>query len=336
MAAVMTAPTRPKRWKWNSFTRESTQQTIRCLLWTLHELGGSIEDSSGRCGRELVAASRERGYIPNHIHDPFVGRPVSGSLSQLLHELDSGNYAGTIARQCNGKRTFKITLLLDEDQLPPKPMAVTTKKVEPTAPKPKIGDTRPAPEPARVITKEAADAVLKPAPTPPPPVAPTAADDSDTGQVELPAGLDIAPPISEPDVVLPVVPPLVVADAGVIDLLLEVQQLVMKATVAAATEMGGPNEPRQTDDYDDLTRRLAETLEENNRLRRKCNEQRETLMAKVKENEALRKAMAIAQNNIRVMQEASQPAELERKLNALNGTQRAIASRPEPAIAARR
>lgn len=340
MTAVMAArPTKPQAWTWNLFTRDSTRQTIMCLLWALYEEGGVIEDDKGRCGRALVKAARDRGYIPHPIHDPFVGSASTGSLSQLLHELDSGNYAGTIARECNGKRTYKITLLIGEAQMPPKPKPVVVKKVEPATPvpvKPKIGDTRPAPEPVRVITKAEADAAIKPAPTPPPAVAPTAERASETELPDtLPPALAIAPE-PEPEVVMPAIPPLVLADASVVDLLLEAQQLIMKATVSAAKDIGGPDEPRDTDDYDAVTRRLADTLEENNRLRTKYNDQRETLLAKGKEIEALRKALGLAQSNARIIQQASQSPELERKLNQLNGTQRAIASRPEPAIASRR
>lgn len=330
MTATTTAPARPKRWEWNRFTRDSTQQTVRCLLWTLLEMGGEVNDPNGRSAHRLVGEARKRGYMPAAVHDPFVRKgKTTGSLSQLIYELEKGDYAGTISRVVNGKRTYKIKLMITEDQLPPRPLPVVVKKVEPT---------KPAPEPVRVITKAEADAAIKPASAPPPPVVPATTNGSEVGQeTPLPAGLDIAPPIDEPDIVVPTVPPLVIAEAGAIDLLLEIQQLVMRATIAVATDIGGNDEPRQTDDYDDVTRRLAETLEENNRLRRKCNDQAETLMAKLKEIDALRKALAIAQNNIKVMQDAhAQGADLERKLNRLNGTQRAIASRPEPAIAARR
>jgi hypothetical protein len=222
-----------------------------------------------------------------------------GTVSQLLADLESGRMGGCIRRHTNGKRTYTIELLLAEAELPPKPHPVIVRKADDT------GDSRPAP-----VAEE-------------PPPAPTTAPSPIAAVTDEPAQASVEPTL----------PPVVAVSGNLGDVLTQIQQLSFQAWMLSATSTGEPAPPVS----DEQAVRLAETIDENNRLRRKVNDQAETIRATIKERDGLRQQVMLLQNNLRVVQEASNGAgQLERNLNKFNGTQRAIASRPEPAIAARR
>lgn len=314
----------PQPWRWGQYVREETKVTVPALLWTLHDMGGGIKSSDGRAAHHLAEMAKKRGMPFHPVHQPAAGRKT-GSLSQLMGELDRGRYAGSISREVNGKRTLRITLLLAPEQMPPRPHPVVTRQVEPTAPaKPKtparFGNvafkaTQDTPDvtqqPVFVQSAPPVDPQPEPEPTPAPepqpePVVDDAAKETVVGQV------------------------------AVVGHLLNIQDLAIEA-VKALLSTPAPERPVGDDrDYDQLAARLATTLEENNRLRRKLAESQETAVAKHKEAEGLRRALINTQNNLRAIQEASaQATGLERNLAKLNGTQKAISSRPEPAIVGR-
>lgn len=309
---------RAGRWQWGKGAHESMMTTVPALLWTLREEGGEVHDSSGRAGAKLVQLADARGYVIHPTHRP--GHLTGSSLSTLLGQLDFGKrYGGCIEREMNSKRTYKIRLLLDEEQLPPRPHPVVIKQAK-SSPVPTAGGTGPRP---------AED------PKPMPPTEPTPAP-------EVPEQPETALVVAEPDVevINPILAPLaVMGDADAISALLQIQNLSLSVVLTVAEMRGRLREPvvEDADERDAQAKRLADTLEENNRLRRKVNDHAETINAKAKEITALRQALKVAQNNLHAIQQnANEAGQRERNLAKLAGNQRFIAERPEAAIAARR
>lgn len=340
VAALETNDRKGKPWRWGPYIREETRITVPALLWTLHDMGGSISDSSGRSGAKLADMAKQRGMPFHPIHQPnrLTGKHT-GTLSQLLAELDAGRMAGSIAREINGKRTLKITLLLAPEEMPPRPHPVVTKQVTPTAVPKQVTPTavpfgraanRPvvaAPDVTQqsVFVQSAPPIEPEPQPVPEPAPAPEP-EPEDVAAVVGPV------PTWQPTVLAPL--PVVHPDDPM-EQLLVAQEAITAAQIAMAAMVHPVPETRDEDDQ--IAVRLATALEEGSRLRRKVADLQETVTAKAKEAEALRKALVQAQSNMRAIREASTQSQgLERKLNQLNGTQRAIASKPEPAIAARR
>jgi len=242
-------------WKWRPWTQERTRRSIAAFLWALHDLGGEVTDEHGRVPARIAEHAAEMG-MPL---DPTINR------SQMLTSLDSIGYVGCIARDMGAKKTYKITLLLADDEMPPRP-----------APQP---EPVPEPEPERPLTL-------------------------------------VAPP--EPDL------PAVVAQAteDPVNALLEIQKLAMGAVMGLTRDGGGH-------DSDTDGERLAATLEENQRLRHKVADLSETVAAKAKEIEALRKALTTAQANLSAIQKASAEApQRERQLANLRATERFMQAPP--------
>lgn len=297
MALAETTRTTRGPWRWH-MAREGTMTSIPVILWTLHECGGELTDEKGRTSAKIIDEAAKRNWRL-HPHHTLKG---SGALSQLLNELEHGRYGGCISRDVDGKRTYAIRLNLSEAEMPPRPQPVVTKQVEPA--KPKIGDTRPV--------------------AAPPPPAPPATPRPMVAVATEPATATVEPAI----------PPVMAITGNLPDVLTQIQNLSFQAWLLSVTTTEPAPAPPVSDEQ---AERLAATLEENNRLRRKCNDQAETLRSTLKERDGLRQQVMLLQNNLRVVQETSNGAsELERKLNRFNGTQAAIAARPEPAIAARR
>lgn len=314
-ATAQNLKARAARWQWTQGAKESITTTIPALLWTLHEEGGEVHDSSGQAGRKLAEMAKARGYVIARTHEP--DHSTGSALSSLLGQLDHGDrYGGCIEREMNSKRTFTIRLLLDVEQLPPRPHPVVIKQA-PSSPAAGGSGPRPAEDP-----------------TPMPPAEPTPAP-------EAPEQPETALVLAQPDVevVHPVLPPLaIVDDADPVAILLQIQDLSMTAVLAVAKSIGERGEPVvDADERDHQAKRLADTLEENNRLRRKVNDHAETISAKTKEINALRQALKVAQGNLHAIQQnANEAGQRERNLAKLSGNQRFIAERPEPAIASRR
>lgn len=309
-------------WKWGTAVRPATKQIVAALLWTLHDLGGSIEDSSGRCPVKLMKTAASRGMA-------FTPMP-SASLSQLIQQLDGGRYSGAITRECVAKRTYKITLALAPDEMPPRPRSVKQQSVfvQPvedvdeataggTGPKPSEEPVEPPESPVGPVPP------IQPSPTGPRPDDPNVLPD-----------LTLVEPGAE--AIMPTLPPLVAVADDPIAKLFAIQAALQDATMAVAAMPPVIIEAPVEQD-DEMANRLAATLEENNRLRRKLNEATETLRAKGKELDAYKKQILLLQNNLKAIQDASNNAgKVERDLARLNGNQRFISQRPEPAIAARR
>ena len=238
-------------WKWYR-TNEKTRPSVAAFLWALHDLGGEVIDENGRVPAIIAGHAAE------------MGMPLNPSLnrSQVIGSLDNG-YPGTIEREMDDKWTYRITLLLADDEMPPRPQPVAAE---------------PQPEPA-------------------------------------PPTLALVP---EPDV------PAVVADASddPVNALLEIQKLAMGAVMGLTRQRSEP-------DTDTDRERLAETLKENQQLRDKVRDLSETVAAKAKENEALRKALTTAQANVAAIQKAAADApERERQLANLRATERFMQAKP--------
>jgi len=108
-------------WKWALYTRSETMQTIPAFLWALKDMGGVCACKSGRAPAKVFAHAEKIG-MPLH--------PRSHP-SAMLRELEDGTYAGAIKRTKGSRQTYRIELLLTDEQMPPKPQPVKTTKVEP-------------------------------------------------------------------------------------------------------------------------------------------------------------------------------------------------------------
>jgi hypothetical protein len=324
--AETTTPTTESRgpWKWALYTRAETRQSIPAFLWALKDMGGVCADKSGRAVSKVVAHAEKMG-TPIH--------PRSHP-SAMIRELESGAYAGAIERVKGVRQSYRITLKLADEQMPPKPNArvkvVSTvveddewiekqlakaSKATDTVNIPAAGGTGPRP----------ADPEPEPKPHPGPEPGPRP-DDPNVNQVAL----AVVPPEPPVKAVEPALPPIVAVTASdPLNTLLEIQGLAMQAVLGLAQQMGTGVDPAEAAERDEEKTRLAATLEENQRLRRKVNDLSETLVAKSKENEAMRKALMVAQNNLRAIQEASTGApDRERQLTNLKATQRFMQERP--------
>lgn len=322
MATQSTAELRKSRgrWQWGPGSKESSHIMVPVILWTLHECGGTIEDSSGRCGSKLVKEALKRNFTV-----PPQYRSNTGSMSQMLAELEGGRYAGCITRDKGVKRTYKMTLLLTEDEMPPRPFPV---KVSNVNDRPKLVPVPRPVKPVSVFSPKADDAGLGNGGPDPDYVPPTVVPDPEPEQPvqpELPENPD-TPDVE--DVVVPDIPPLLTipADDNAFDLLIQLNQLAARALIAVARP---PEIGPSTASLDDAAKRLATTVEENQRLRTKVNTLQDTVVAKDKEAAALRKALLLAQANLKAVQEnVDQGGTRERALARLNDTQRTMQARP--------
>ena len=296
-------------WKWALYTRAETMQSIPAFLWALKDMGGVCADKHGRAPSMVITHAEKIG-IPIH--------PRS-NVSAMVRELETGAYAGAIARTKAPTRTYRVELLLTDEQMPPKPFPVKTTKVEPerlaVTEKPKAdGGTGPRP----------ADPTPEPKPHPGPPPGPRPEDPNTKPE------LAVVPPGPAPELVEPALPPIVAVPASdPLNALLEIQGLAMQAVLGLAQQMGQGVDPQDAADRDAEKARLAATLEENQRLRRKVNELTETIVAKGKENDAMRKALMVAQSNLAAIQKASADSpDRERQLANLRATQKFMQAKP--------
>jgi hypothetical protein len=112
-------------WEFTPYVAEPTRAMISALLWALHDNGGSFKDaSSGLAGPALRDLAVERGmFIPPKYRREH-GSSSTG-LSSLYAGLEQGKYGKpAIERDKSGTRTFEITLLLEDEEMPPKPAMV--------------------------------------------------------------------------------------------------------------------------------------------------------------------------------------------------------------------
>lgn len=293
MTAVETEHRSRGPWQWAKFTNVATKQTIPALLWTLHDLGGEIEDSSGRATRQLTDMATKRGMPVNR----------STNVNQLVGHLDNGRYAGCVSRLTNGKRTLKIRLLLTPEEMPPRPTPLRVRSVQPAELSAPQEDDDPEPEPVVVPLPD------DPEPEPEPEV--IEVDDDDVEEID--------------DVVTTLVPLAAVASDEIVDTILTMSQLCTQLLLGVSS-LGQPA-PSTTDEQ--ARERHAVTLAENERLRRKVNDVQETLVAKTREIEQLRKSLTITNANYKALQDNRANGQgREQNLARLNGTQKAIAAIP--------
>jgi hypothetical protein len=276
-------------WHWPKGTTNHSKMSVPALLWALHDLGGTVEDKTGRAASRLVEHATELG-TPIH--------PLSNP-GHLFKELEGGRYAGAIKRKVGPKRTYAIRLLLEERQMPPKPRPA---KAEPAEPK--------TPALALPVVKDEPKAEVE--------------------TISIAPGLPVVPPEPSPAPVEPILPPIVAVPASdPLNALLEIQGLAMQAVLGLAEQMGQGIDLADAAERDAEKTRLAETIEENRRLRRKVNDLTETLVAKGKEVEAMRKALNIAQSNMAAIQKAAADApNRERQYGNLKATERFMQARP--------
>jgi hypothetical protein len=303
-----------------AYVRPSTKQAIVGLLWTLFDLGGEIRCKQGKAGRALVNEAVAIGYrMPTQVTSPI----SAGSLSQLLQEMDHGRFAGLISREVGPKRTYAIKLLLTEDQLPPRPPLLTLKAIEPKA-NGGPTDPRTTQEPKPPATEPEQAPVTTP--SVPPDVEPEPEPEVNDPQPEPTEDEQLAD-----EATLPSVPTYAVEATEPIDALLMIQHLAMQAAIGIAGQLGQPPAPENDRaELHAVQERLADTLDENQRLRRKLADVCETTNAKAKECEALRKALMVSSSNLKALQAASnQGPSLERKLANLKNVQSFIASPPK-------
>jgi len=331
------------------YVRDHTRQTATAILWTLFDLGGEFKSGHGYAGRELIEEAVKLGY-----RIPAYYRAKNSGLSQLLTEMDNGRYGGLIERDTRGnaKKTYSIRLLVDEADLPTRPARLS---VQPEAnggptdprttqePKPKGDDDEPVDprtiEPGPITTPAVpqTDPAPEPEPDDPQPEPDEREHEENVEVEELTDNTTVERSLSvaaeQGEVVLPKVPGLTLVATEPMDALLMIQQLTMQGILALATQVGqAPAAAPEQGDLDALKAQLGTTLEENQRLRRKLAEASETLQAKVKENEGLRKALMLANGNLKALQDAAnQGNDLERKLKNLRDTQRLMATPPTKA-----
>jgi hypothetical protein len=292
-------------WRWALYTRAETMQSIPAFLWALKDIGGVVEDKQGgRAPAKIVAHAKE-------MDTPLHPRTTPGAM---LRELERGAYAGAIKRVKGEKRTYRVELMLTDEQMPPRPQPVKTTKVEPDRTPVKVKATSdPAPSPVGPVPDPK---------TPPPGPRP----DDPNVKPELAVVPSDAPLVP----VEPALPPIVAVPASdPLNALLEIQGLAMQAVLGLAQQMGQGVDPQDAADRDAEKARLATTLEENQRLRRKVNDLTETLVAKGKEIEAMRRALMTAQSNLAAIQKASADApDRERQLANLRATQKFMQAKP--------
>ena len=316
-------------WRWAPYTRAETRQSIPAFLWALKDMGGVAEDKTG-------------GRAPAKVfdHAEKIGMPLHPRThpSAMLRELEDGAYAGAIERTKGTKRTYRVVLKLAPEQMPPKPTprvkvestVVATKDDDDSwikqqlAKAPKAGDTVNIPNADGGSGPKPADPTPEPKPHPGPKPGPRPDDPNVTPT------LAVVPVQAAVEPVEPTLPPLaVVASSDPINTLLEIQGLAMQAVLGLTQQIGAGPDPDASAERDAERTKLAATLEENQRLRRKVNELAETVNAKSKENEAVRKALMVAQSNLRAIQQANADApQRERQLANLRATEKFMQERP--------
>jgi hypothetical protein len=111
-------------WEFSVYVAEPTRTTISALLWALHANGGSYRHESGLAGPGLRDLAVEQGMF---VHPKYRAETASSgtALSSLYQSLEKGVYGHeAIEREKSGTRTHEIRLLLEDEEMPPKPVMV--------------------------------------------------------------------------------------------------------------------------------------------------------------------------------------------------------------------
>lgn len=261
-------------------TFRRTQRYVAIILWTLHLEGGKVESRVGHGIAALRAAAKRHDMPIDDIKGP--------SLTVALQDLDGGRFGKAIHRESQGsaQKLYGIELLIPEAELPPDPRPPRLLNPPPREEASPMGETVDV---GPVVVHEPVDDVPLITTEPLAPIPNTS-----------PNGNRVPPePMSyTPDEPLPSPVPMV-RPAPPIDSLLHIQSLAAGALIALS-QMAGYVE-QTTDEArgkDVQAERLAEALEENQRLRTRVKLQEDTIVAKGKEITGLRKSMLQLQANL--------------------------------------
>lgn len=287
---------------WPPRTQYKTKERISQILWTLKQ-EGDIEDK-GCAIRVLMDRMRAHGVPIDKSDEP--------AIRLTIVEISGGKFGDLILRDVKGRRTQGLYLLLENmEDLPTNylPDVVDDDDEAYQAALPLEPAPTPASEPAPVIVPEPEPAVIVPDPVVPAepdpapvlakaaarprlvavPAAPESDDEFDLIIAGLEAELEDlrATPLPEPVPVATVLERVDAADltdkAGVMNAILH---LVGDLAVMVA------GEPTAIENDIDLKDRLAETIEQAQRYRRRATEAGETALARAKENDALKRQIA--------------------------------------------
>lgn len=258
-------------WTWPSGMREQSREMTRAILWTLHDLGGVITSTEGYAVRDLF----------QHVAKRTSCRPddTARYLMQRMYGHNNGvKYYGrqVLAKEGGSRTCHRIELLVDEADLPRRPEGMPA-PARPVKQKPRVLVRKAKPEPPSVPAASNGQS------------APSKADDWVDRQLEA-APLPPAPePVVAPAPVEGVLDP--------IDLILAAQRLMTEAILQIASSVPQVAEVDPLVD-DSVLRRLNETLEENQRLRRKVAEASLARDAKVREVDTVKRVLVETQANL--------------------------------------
>lgn len=270
--------TAARAWKWPARTRDEVKHQVLGILWELHDRG-DIRDDSGFAVEILRRRLDDR---PSRFRLP-------AAANYILRQMETGGrYGACIEREVDRTKLRAIRLVLDEDELP-----------------------LPRPWPAPADEQSADQTSL------------TQPESIEAAAVELArsASLHVVAPVdhAEPEDAEPIISAgedpyeIAIGDDGASDAiskLLLMQHLATDVILDLAQLAGRwapttqPVAEPQVDD--ESAYRLSQALDENNRLRRNLNEVTETLRAKAKEVDAVRKALRQVQANLDALRQGSQ------------------------------
>lgn len=289
---------------WPPRTQYKTKERISQILWTL-KLEGDIEDK-GCAIRVLMDRMRAHGVPIEKSEEPAVRLTVA--------DISGGKYGDLIMRDVNGRRTQGLYLLLENmEDLPTNYLPdVEDDDDEDTyqavqASLPLEPEPEPLPELELVIVAEPAPAVIaepvapeepEPAPARAPAAArhhlvsvPAAAENDDEFDLII-AGLEAElEELRATPVPAPVPVPTALERVGAAELTdkAEVMGAILNLVSDLAVMVAG--EPTVAETDVELKDRLAETIEQAQRYRRRAQDAGETALARAKENEALKRQL---------------------------------------------
>lgn len=105
-------------WIWPAGVRETSREIVRAILWTLHDLGGTVRSQEGYAPSVLTNAVEER-----------TGLEATDTMRYLLVRLydeTAVDYYGrpVLARQGTDRHTHQLKLMVSEEDMPRRPEAM--------------------------------------------------------------------------------------------------------------------------------------------------------------------------------------------------------------------
>lgn len=106
-------------WVWPTGMRNDTQNTVRAILWTLHDLGGAIESDRGHATQMLLEETEQRTGVK-------MDHTARWLLSRLWGAEDGVAYFGRQVLERTGdlRQNYRIDLLLPEASMPRRPVVL--------------------------------------------------------------------------------------------------------------------------------------------------------------------------------------------------------------------